>query len=111
MAKVTKLTFAQGKFWEFTGTVLDVAGEPILWTDYGVRGKARADYTDDVAAWDWGVTYGGAGEYTCSVGAVVSAGIEAGMYYSDLELYSLSDSNIVYEIMRGLVTVLPEATK
>ena len=111
MAKVTKLTLKQGKLWEFTGTALDVDGAPVLWTDYGVRGKARADYTDELAAWDWVLTTGVAGEYTGKLGAVASALVEPGVYVSDIELYALSNADAVYEIVRMAITVVPEATK
>ena len=111
MAESTEIELVQGKTWEFTGTALDRDGLPILWSDYGIRGKARKSYSDVAAAWDWVMTPGAEGEYTGFLGAVASAAIAKGTYVSDIEIYALNDADIVYETVRLIVTVLPEATK
>lgn len=111
MIKVTKIELIQGKTWEFTGTALDRDGLPILWTDYGIRGKARKAYSDPDAAWDWILTTGVAGEYSGFLGAVASAVVAKGAYVSDIEVYSLANVDIVHEISRMVITVVPEATK
>ena len=111
MIKVTKIELVQGKTWEFTGTALDRDGLPILWTDYGIRGQARKSYSDVAAAWDWILTTGVDGEYTGFLGAVASAAVAKGTYVSDIEIYALTDVDIVYEINRLAITVEPEATK
>ena len=111
MADATEIELVQGKTWEFTGTALDRDGLPILWTDYGIRGQARKAYSDVAAAWDWILTTGVAGEYTGFLGAVASAAVPKGTYVSDIEIYSLTDVDIVHEISRMIINVVPEATK
>ncbi len=111
MAESTEIELIQGKTWEFTGTALDRDGLPILWTDYGIRGKARKAYSDPDAAWDWIMTPGASGEYAGFLGAVTSAAVAKGTYVSDIEIYSLTDVDIVHEISRMVITVVPEATK
>lgn len=111
MAEPVEIELTQGKTWEFTGTALDRDGLPILWTDYGVRGQARKSYSDVAAAWDWVLTTGVDGEYTGFLGAVASAAVVKGTYVSDIEIYSLTDVDIVHEIIRLVITVGPEATK
>lgn len=111
MIKVTKIELIQGKTWEFTGTALDRDGLHILWTDYGIRGKARKAYSDVDAAWSWVLTSGEPGEYAGFLGAVASAAVPKGTYVSDVEIYALNDADLVYETVRLIVTVLPEATK
>ena len=111
MIKVTKIELVQGKTWEFTGTALDRDSMPILWTDYGIRGQARKAYSDVAAAWDWILTAGVDGEYTGFLGAVASAAVAKGTYVSDIELYDLNNTDIVYEVSRLVITVVPEATK
>lgn len=111
MADAIEIELVQGKTWEFTGTALDRDGLPILWTDYGIRGKARKSYADPTAAWEWVLTPGFPGEYTGFLGAVASAAVPKGRYYSDIEIYSLTNVDIVHEVSRMVITVAPEATK
>lgn len=111
MAESTEIELVQGKTWEFTGTALDRDGLPILWTDYGIRGQARKSYSDVAATWVWVLTTGADGEYTGFLGAVASAAVAKGTYVSDIEIYDLNNTDIVYEVSRLAITVVPEATK
>ena len=111
MADPIEIELTQGKTWEFTGTALDRDGLPILWTDYGIRGQARKSYSDVDATWDWVITPGVDGNYVGFLGAVASAAVAKGTYVSDIEIYDLTNTDIVYEVSRLLITVVPEATK
>lgn len=111
MAETENIELVQGKTWEINGTVYAVDGALLPWTDYNVRGKARKKYTDVTSTWDWVITLGTAGKYTAKLGAVASALIPKGVYVSDFEVFHRTDLDIVNEIKRLAITVLPEATK
>lgn len=106
-----KLKLIQGKTWKFTGIIYDKDDAPLSWAHYGLRGMARVNYDDVDEAWNWILTTGADGGYTATLGAVASAVVPAGIYLSDIEAYSLTDTDIVEEVIRLSIIVLPEATK
>jgi len=110
MSNTIEMELKQGKTWEFTGTALDRDGVPILWEEYGIRGRAKSSYSGSSSSWVWILTTGVAGEYSGRLGAVASALIKKGTYISDIEIYSLTDPDVVYEVSNINITVTGEVT-
>lgn len=111
MADTYEKELTQGSTWEIPGKVYAADGVPLPWDDFSVRAMARKTYDDALPAWVWVCTTGVAGDYTLWLGAVASAAVAKGTYYSDVEVYSRTNPDIVYSIKRLIITVLPEATK
>ena len=111
MAETESIELVQGKTWEIDGTVYNVENELLDWADYAVRSQARKKYPDVAEAWEWDCTTGSAGHYTLYLGATATELIAKGTYVCDVEIYSTTNSDTVYEAKRLLITVLPEATK
>ena len=111
MSETIDIELSQGKTWQIDGTIYDVNGILLNWTDYAVRSQGRKKYTDASPAFTFTATLGTDGKYTLFLGADVTATIAQGSYVCDVEVYKVSDATIVHEASRLNINVLPEATK
>lgn len=115
MAKTYNCTLDQGATWDDTcyppWDVTNAGGELFDLSDYSARSMMRKKFTDTSPAATFTCTIDTiTGTVQLSMTAAQTAAIPAGTYYYDIELYTLDDS-VVRKVVKGVITVNPEATK
>jgi len=87
----------------------DKAKSAIDITGLSPRAKMRRSYySANATTFTTSINSNAAGNITISLNYGETANLKAGRYVYDVELY---DSNLVYRIQEGAITVLPEVTK
>ena len=105
-------TFSELYVWEFDGSPVDLTGK-------SARLKARDEYPDtavlfDISTSTSGITLSAAGEITLSFTATETAAAGVSLGHAQTQLvYDLEvvDGAQVVQLMRGIITVYPEATR
>jgi hypothetical protein len=92
----------------------DLAGNvtPFNLTGYNVRAQLRPNY-DSSRKWDFTVTIDDIanGYVTISLPATVTQTIPEGDYVYDVEVFSTSDTAVVYRVVYGTAEVIAEVTQ
>lgn len=104
--------FEQGTTFRLEVTVRNPAtGAPADLTDHIARSMARKQYSDAAPAWAFDVSIPDplTGVVVMEKNATDTAAFIKGRYYYDLELES--PAGVVVKLIKGVITVTPEATK
>jgi hypothetical protein len=111
MSSLKNLIIDQGTtFKEFINYV-DKTGTAINVTGFAARSQMKKSYNSaNSTTFSANVETSANGNVSISLTAAQSSNVKAGRYVYDVELYN-SNSNVVYRIQEGTVTVYPEVTK
>ena len=111
MAAIYNLVVDQGTTFISNVRYLDSDKNPIDITGFEARSQMRRSYTSANAyTLTANVTDGAGGNIAISMTAAESANVLAGRYVYDVEAYD-ANTDTVYRIVEGIVTVYPEVTK
>jgi hypothetical protein len=111
MAAIQNLVIDQGTTFVANIRYLDSDKNPINITGFDARSQMRKSYTAANAyTLTANVTSGTGGNVTVSMTAAETANVQSGRYVYDVEVYD-ANTDVVYRIVEGQITVYPEVTK